>query len=167
MIKLSRRKMPHGPRRHGHRVSRGVLVLVVLVALGFSVVGGRLLYAWWQRPSTEWVPLPPGIEEGETLYLGPGIPPERTNYGYLKYRATRIENREWVVDVKWLRTDGGVDEEKELRLGESVYLEGLGTITLTAVRPRPVFTFPWEETPWNDYVKAIFNLELEPGIILL
>ena len=146
---------------------RIVLSLLVVVVLGFSVVGGRLLYAWWQRPSTEWVPLPPGIEEGETLYLGPGIPPERTNYGYLKYRATRIENREWVVDVKWLRTDGGVDEEKELRLGESVYLEGLGAITLTAVRPRPVFTFPWEETPWNDYVKAIFNLELEPGIILL
>ena len=167
MIKLSRRKMPHGPRRHGHRVSRGVLVLVVLVALGFSVVGGRLLYAWWQRPSIEWVPLPPGIEEGETLNLGPGIRPACTNYGYLEYRAARIENREWVVDVKWVRTDGGADEEKELRLGESVYLEGLGTITLTAVRPRPVFTFPWEETPWNDYVKAIFNLELEPGIILL
>ena len=71
------------------------------------------------------------------------------------------------MDVKWLRTDGGADEEKELRLGESVYLEGLGTITLTAVRPRPVFTFPWEETPWNAYMNAIFNLELEPGIILL
>ena len=167
MIKLSRRKMSHGPRRHGHKASRSVLVLVALVALGCSVLGGRLLYVWWQRPPTDWVPLPPGIEEGETLTLGPGIPPERTNYGYLEYRAARIENREWVVGVKWLRTDGGADEEKELRLGESVYLEGLGTITLTAVRPRPVFTFPWEETPWNDYMKAIFNLELEPGIVLL
>ena len=151
-------------RRGVVRAGLGVLVVVVL---GCSVVGGRLLYAWWQRPSIEWVPLPPGIDEGETLYLGPGIPPERTNYGYLKYRATRIENREWVVDVKWLRTDGGVDEEKELRLGESVYLEGLGTITLTEVMPGPICMFPWEEGPRNGYVEAIFNLELEPGIILL
>ena len=51
--------------------------------------------------------------------------------------------------------------------GESVYLEGLGTITLTEVMPGPIYMFPWEEGPRNGYVEAIFNLELEPGIILL
>ena len=152
-------------QRHG--IVRAGLGVLVVVVLGCSVVGGRLLYVWWQRPSTEWVPLPPGIEEGETLNLGPGIRPACTNYGYLEYRAARVENREWVVGVKWVRTDGGAGEERELRLGESVYLEGLGTITLTEVMPGPICMFPWEEGPRNGYVEAIFNLELEPGIILL
>ena len=92
-------------QRHG--IVRAGLGVLVVVVLGCSVVGGRLLYVWWQRPSTEWVPLPPGIEEGETLNLGPGIRPACTNYGYLEYLAARVENREWVVGVKWVRTDGG------------------------------------------------------------
>lgn len=180
MIKLSRRKISHGPRRHRHRASRGVLVLVVLVALGCSVVGWRMWQAQWQReahaiqwPTVNSVALPPDVEAGQTISLG-GTATNftRTKAGELYVGSCRIENRQWVVTLDWELHDAD-DERPTLHLGESAHLTGLGTITLLSVTlPSPApsddFRFPWEPPPLiqisGSYIMA--NLTLDPGVVL-
>ena len=180
MIKLSRRKMPHGPRRHGHRAARGVLVLVVLVALGFSVVGWRMWQAQRQReahaiqwPTVNSVTLPPDVEAGQTISLG-GTANNLTNTktGSLYVRSCRIENRQWVVTLDWERPDAD-DERPTLHLGESTHLTGLGTITLLSVTlpssaPPDDFHFPWEPPKTIDggYDYIMLNVTLDPGVVL-
>ena len=180
MIKLSRRKISHGPRRHRHRASRGVLVLVVLVALGCSVVGWRMWQAQRQReahaiqwPTVNSVALPPDVEAGQTISLG-GTATNftRTKAGELYVGSCRIENRQWVVTLDWELHDAD-DERPTLHLGESAHLTGLGTITLLSVTlPSPApsddFRFPWEPPPLiqisGSYIMA--NLTLDPGVVL-
>ena len=175
MIKLSRRKMPHR-----HRASRGVLVLVVLVALGFSVVGWRMWQAQRQReahaiqwPTVNSVTLPPDVEAGQTISLG-GTANNLTNTktGSLYVRSCRIENRQWVVTLDWERPDAD-DERPTLHLGESTHLTGLGTITLLSVTlPSPAppddFHFPWEPPKTIDggYDYIMLNVTLDPGVVL-
>ena len=130
-------------RRGVVRAGLGVLVVVVL---GCSVVGGRLMYAWWQRPPTDWVPLPPGIEKGETLYLGGSLPPPRTKQGRLELVGRYAENREWVAVLQWKILGEVTTEKYSLRLGESVHVAGLGTVTLQGVIPpriRPLVIGCW------------------------
>ena len=160
MIKLSRRKMPHEPRPHRHRASRGVLVLVVPVVLGCSVVGWRMWQAQRQReahaiqwPTVNSVALPPDVEAGQTISLG-GTANNltRTKAGELYVGSCRIENRQWVVTLDWELHDAD-DERPTLHLGESAHLTGLGTITLLSVTlPSPApsddFRFPW--APQNN-----------------
>ena len=86
-------------RRGVVRAGLGVLVVVVL---GCSVVGGRLMYAWWQRPPTDWVPLPPGIEKGETLYLGGSLPPPRTKQGRLELVGRYADIIVWVAVLQFM-----------------------------------------------------------------
>ena len=180
MIKLSRRKMSHGPRRHGYRASRGVLVLVVLVILGCSVVGWRMRQAQRQReahaiqwPTVNSVTLPPDVEAGQTISLG-GTANNLTNTktGSLYVRSCRIENRQWVVTLDWERHDAD-DERPTLHLGESTHLTGLGTITLLSVTlPSPAppddFHFPWEPPKTIDggYDYIMLNVTLDPGVVL-
>ena len=180
MIKLSRRKMSHGPRRHGYRASRGVLVLVVLVILGCSVVGWRMWQAQRQReahaiqwPTVNSVTLPPDVEAGQTISLG-GTANNLTNTktGSLYVRSCRIENRQWVVTLDWERHDAD-DERPTLHLGESTHLTGLGTITLLSVPlPSPAppddFHFPWEPPKTIDggYDYIMLNVTLDPGVVL-
>ena len=180
MIKLSRRKMSHGPRRHGYRASRGVLVLVVLVILGCSVVGWRMWQAQRQReahaiqwPTVNSVALPPDVEAGQTISLG-GTANNLTNTktGSLYVRSCRIENRQWVVTLDWERHDAD-DERPTLHLGESTHLTGLGTITLLSVTlPSPAppddFHFPWEPPKTIDggYDYIMLNVTLDPGVVL-
>ena len=180
MIKLSRRKMSHGPRRHGYRASRGVLVLVVLVILGCSVVGWRMWQAQRQReahaiqwPTVNSVTLPPDVEAGQTISLG-GTANNLTNTktGSLYVRSCRIENRQWVVTLDWERHDAD-DERPTLHLGESAHLTGLGTITLLSVTlPSPAppddFHFPWEPPKTIDggYDYIMLNVTLDPGVVL-
>ena len=57
--------MPGGRRG----LSRLVVVLLVVVGL----VGAGAGYLWWVRPPVRRAPLPPGIEKGEDLVLGPSI----------------------------------------------------------------------------------------------
>ena len=180
MIKLSRRTMSHGPRRHGYRASRGVLVLVVLVILGCSVVGWRMWQAQRQReahaiqwPTVNSVTLPPDVEAGQTISLG-GTANNLTNTktGSLYVRSCRIENRQWVVTLDWERHDAD-DERPTLHLGESTHLTGLGTITLLSVTlPSPAppddFHFPWEPPKTIDggYDYIMLNVTLDPGVVL-
>ena len=180
MIKLSRRKMSHGPRRHGYRASRGVLVLVVLVILGCSVVGWRMWQAQRQReahaiqwPTVNSVALPPDVEAGQTISLG-GTANNLTNTkaGELYVGSCRIENRQWVVTLDWELHDAD-DERPTLHLGESAHLTGLGTITLLSVTlPSPAppddFHFPWEPPKTIDggYDYIMLNVTLDPGVVL-
>jgi len=150
-------------RRGVVRAGLGVLVVVVL---GCSVVGGRLMYAWWQRPPTDWVPLPPGIEKGETLYLGGSLPPPRTKQGRLELVGRYAENREWVAVLQWKILGEVTTEKYSLRLGESVHVAGLGTITLQGVIP-PRKAPPWEEPVYQTSAAVVLNLNLDAGIVLL
>ena len=150
-------------RRGVVRAGLGVLVVVVL---GCSVVGGRLMYAWWQRPPTDWVPLPPGIEKGETLYLGGSLPPPRTKQGRLELVGRYAENREWVAVLQWKILGEVTTEKYSLRLGESVHVAGLGTVTLQGVIP-PRKSLPWEEPVYQTSAAVVLNLNLDAGIVLL
>ena len=150
-------------RRGVVRAGLGVLVVVVL---GCSVVGGRLMYAWWQRPPTDWVPLPPGIEKGETLYLGGSLPPPRTKQGRLELVGRYAENREWVAVLQWKILGEVTTEKYSLRLGESVHFAGLGTVTLQGVIP-PRKAPPWEEPVYQTSAAVVLNLNLDAGIVLL
>ena len=150
-------------RRGVVRAGLGVLVVVVL---GCSVVGGRLMYAWWQRPPTDWVPLPPGIEKGETLYLGGSLPPPRTKQGRLELVGRYAENREWVAVLQWKILGEVATEKYSLRLGESVHVAGLGTVTLQGVIP-PRESLPWEEPVYQTSAAVVLNLNLDAGIVLL
>ena len=78
------------------------------------------------------------------------------------------ENHEWVAEVRW-RSGYGPRSKSEiyrLHLGESVHIDGLGTLTLLAVNPGPVipdltiFGPPVPGTPPNSF----FNLNLDPGV---
>lgn len=150
-------------RRGVVRAGLGVLVVVVL---GCSVVGGCLMYAWWQRPPTDWVPLPPGIEKRETLYLGGSLPPPRTKQGRLELVGRYAENREWVAVLQWKILGEVATEKYSLRLGESVHVAGLGTVTLQGVIP-PRESLPWEEPVYQTSAAVVLNLNLDAGIVLL
>ena len=151
-------------QRHG--IVRAGLGVLVVVVLGCSVVGGRLMYAWWQRPPTDWVPLPPGIEKGETLYLGGSLPTPRTKQGRLELVGRYAENREWVAVLQWKILGEVTTEKYSLRLGESVHVAGLGTITLQGVIP-PRESLPWEEPVYQTSAAVVLNLNLDAGIVLL
>ena len=155
MIKLSRRKMPHEPRPHRHRASRGVLVLVVPVVLGCSVVGWRMWQAQRQReahaiqwPTVNSVALPPDVEAGQTISLG-GTANNltRTKAGELYVGSCRIENRQWVVTLDWELHDAD-DERPTLHLGESAHLRG---------PPKTI-------DGGYDYI--MLNVTLDPGVVL-
>lgn len=165
-------------QRHG--VVRSGLGLLVVVALGCSVVGWRMWQAQRQReahaiqwPTVNSVTLPPDVEAGQTISLG-GTANNLTNTkaGELYVGSCRIENRQWVVTLDWERHDAD-DERPTLHLGESAHLTGLGTITLLSVTlPSPAppddFHFPWEPPKTIDggYDYIMLNVTLDPGVVL-
>ena len=109
------------------------IVIVVAIAVG---AGGWL---WWTRPSTTRVSLPAGVEGGETVRLADSLPPPQTRTGTLEYDSLRSERHQWIASVHWTPT-GGKPTVYELHLGESVHIDGLGTITLLAVNPPPLLS---------------------------
>ena len=92
-------------QRHG--VVRSGLGLLVVVALGCSVVGWRMWQAQRQReahaiqwPTVNSITLPPDVEAGQTISLG-GTANNLTNTkaGELYVGSCRIENRQWIVTL--------------------------------------------------------------------
>ena len=51
----------------------------------------------------------------------------------------RSERHQWIGSVYWT-PKGGEPTEYEMHLGESVHIDGLGTVTLLAVNPPPLLS---------------------------
>ena len=150
-----------------------VLVALVVVVVAAVGVGGWL---WWTRPWTRSVPLPAGVERGEYVSLGGSDPSFRTaGGGDLSSAGMQSENHEWVAEVRWRSRYGprSKSEIYRLHLGESVHIDGLGTLTLLAVNPAPI-TITLPDLPFIGPPKArpstppnsFFNLNLDPGVDL-
>ena len=71
---------------------------------------------------------------------------------------------EWVGSVGWV-VGGGAEEVYEMRLGESVHIDGLGTVTLLEVNPSPLIPeFPGFEKS-GGYIYRV-NINFDPGVSL-
>ena len=117
------------------RVLWGAVGVVVVLALLLGAGG----WLWWTRPSTTRVSLPAGVEGGETVRLADSLPRRQTRTGALGYDSLRSERHQWIASVRWTPT-GGKPTVYELHLGESVHIDGLGTVTLLAVNPPPLLS---------------------------
>ena len=120
---------------------RGLSRLVVVLLVVVGLVGAGAGYLWWVRPPVREAPLPPGIEKGEDLLLSPPIPPAGTSTGTLSFFSLGTQRHEWVAFVTWATKDPTSSRNIELRLGQPVHVQGLGTLTLTWVEPAPP---PWD-----------------------
>ncbi|WP_103062506.1 hypothetical protein [Actinomyces qiguomingii] len=142
-------------RRRVLRTLAGCLVVALLAAVG---VGGWL---WWTRPPIREVPLPDGIavEGGIYAQIHGSIPPVETEDGKLQSSRMRSENHEWIGALKWVRRDR-TEEIIELHLGETAHIDGLGTVTLLGVNPRPLIPDTQSTGGWTYKVYII----LDPGI---
>ena len=161
-------------RAWSRRWARALVALVVVVVAAAVGVGGWL---WWTRPWTRSVPLPAGVERGEYVALGGSLPSFRTAAdGDLSSAGMHSENHEWVAAVRWrprYYDPEGEEEVYRLHLGESVHIDGLGTLTLLAVNPGPI-TITLPDLPFIGPPKArpstppnsFFNLVLDPGVDL-
>ena len=149
-------------RVSGGRCGLSRLVVALLVVVG--LVGAGAGYLWWVRPPVRRVPLPPGIEKGEDLVLGPSIRLEFMSTGDLDFSSLGTQRHEWVAFVSWTprgaATTGG-KQDIELRLGQPVHVQGLGTLTLTWVEPAPP---PWDLSDGSGPRLGV-NLNLDPGVI--
>ncbi|RJF40102.1 hypothetical protein D4740_12625 [Actinomyces sp. 2119] len=146
------------------RVVRAVVVAVVLVLVA---AGARL---WWENPSRRSVELPEGIEQGVVLEMSSSIGPLYANTGCLQTKGLRSQGHEWVGTMGWSRADpetgrpAGEEETFELRLGESFYAEGLGTVTLLAVNPPPIRTPLSSGDLLGGWTHRV-NIVPEPGVV--
>ena len=147
------------PAPGGRRgLSRLVVVLLVVVGL----VGAGAGYLWWVRPPVREAPLPPGIEKGEDLLLSPPIPPAGTSTGTLSFFSLGTQRHEWVAFVTWATKDPTSSRNIELRLGQPVHVQGLGTLTLTWVSPAPP---PWDLSDVSGPCLGV-NLNPDPGVTM-
>lgn len=141
---------------------RGLSRLVVVLLIVTGLVGAGAGYLWWVRPPVREAPLPPGIEKGEDLVLSPPIPPTVTSTGTLRFSSLGTQRHEWVAFVTWAPKDPTNSSRNiELRLGQPVHVQGLGTLTLTWVRPAPP---PWDLSDGSGPRLGV-NLNLDPGVI--
>ena len=147
------------PAPGGRRgLSRLVVVLLVVVGL----VGAGAGYLWWVRPPVREAPLPPGIEKGEDLLLSPPIPPAGTSTGTLSFFSLGTQRHEWVAFVTWATKDPTSSRNIELRLGQPVHVQDLGTLTLTWVSPAPP---PWDLSSGSGPCLGV-NLNPDPGVTM-
>ncbi len=126
---MARRLMISKPKK------RILISIAAILVIATALTGG---WIWWTRPVLRSVPLPEGTEPDQVMVQGGSIPPILTTAGTISSAGLRSENREWIAKLRW--TD--LQHTKhlyELRLGEPVEVEGLGTITLVRVDPVPLF----------------------------
>ena len=141
---------------------RGLSRLVVALLIVVGLVGAGAGYLWWVRPPVREVPLPPGIEKGEDLVLGPSIRLEFMSTGDLDFSSLGTQRHEWVAFVTWATKDPTTSSRNiELRLGQPVHVQDLGTLTLTWVSPAPP---PWDLSDGSGPRLGV-NLKPDPGVI--
>ena len=140
---------------------RGLSRLVVALLVVVGLVGAGAGYLWWVRPPVRRAPLPPGIEKGEDLVLGPSIRLEFMSTGDLDFSSLGTQRHEWVAFVTWATKDPTTSSRNiELRLGQPVHVQDLGTLTLTWVRPAPP---PWDLSDGSGPRLGV-NLNPDPGV---
>ena len=140
---------------------RGLSRLVVVLLIVTGLVGAGAGYLWWVRPPVREVPLPPGIEKGEDLVLGPSIRLEFMSTGDLDFSSLGTQRHEWVAFVTWATKDPTTSSRNiELRLGQPVHVQDLGTLTLTWVSPAPP---PWDLSDGSGPRLGV-NLNPDPGV---
>jgi len=141
---------------------RGRVLLVVLVGVAVVAVGvGGWL--WWTRPLTRSAPLPAGVEKGNVVSMNSSIPPPETNEGELRWEDLRSERHEWIVELAWRNYRQNSDTPVRLHLGESVHIDGLGTLTLLGVDPAPLLR---SYDAGGGGSRATFNLTVDPEVSL-
>ena len=140
---------------------RGLSRLVVALLIVVGLVGAGAGYLWWVRPPVRRAPLPPGIEKGEDLVLGPSIRLEFMSTGDLDFSSLGTQRHEWVAFVTWATKDPTTSSRNiELRLGQPVHVQDLGTLTLTWVSPAPP---PWDLSDGSGPRLGV-NLNPDPGV---
>ena len=146
----------------------------VVVVLAFLLGAGGWL--WWFRSSmagasqsTASVPppltstsLPSGVEKGDLVSLGGSVPPKWTDKGTLESAGMHVGQNQWVGSVRW-RPKGGEPTVYEMHLGESVYIDGLGAVTLVAITP-PSTAPPDKSKAGGARGRVHVNVNLDPGI---
>ena len=138
---------------------RGRVLLVVLVGVAVVAVGvGGWL--WWTRPLTRSAPLPAGVEKGEARPMRSSIPPVHVEAGILRWEGLHSERHEWVATFGWAPADGGEPTRFDLRLGESIHIDGMGAVTLLEVEPAPLLGSDAPGGPPG----AVVNISFAPGV---
>lgn len=141
-------------RQNRYRVARRIIAVVMtsLTCWGFWI--------FWTHPLFQYTPLPEGVENGKELEIGKFAGGPSTETGYLDSERPRAHNYRWVGTLHWIRHDGPADTIT-LPLGESVHIDGLGTVTLLGVEPDPIMSTP---NVGGSYYTI--NLTLDPGVTL-
>lgn len=148
---------------------RVVRLLGVVVAVAVAMVAGWGGWLLWSYPPPYSVSLPAGVEEGEVRAFNEAadaIGVYRSSDDApisMRFKGLRLENRHWVGEVS-LAQDADNVRAVSLRLGQSVYVDGVGTLTLISVDPKV-------EPPWRRSMKGrgrelVLNLNLDPGVTL-
>ena len=106
--------------------------------------------------------LPSGVEKGDLVSLGGSVPPKWTDKGTLESAGMHVEQNQWVGSVRW-RPKGGEPTVYEMHLGESVYIDGLGAVTLVGVTP-PSTSPPDKSKAGGARGRVHVNVNLDPGI---
>ena len=148
---------PHGVDQVGRRRKRllwGTVGVVVVLALLLGAGG----WLWWTRPGTTSVAVPAGVGRGDVMSLDGSIPAPETKTGRLETGGMRSERHQWIGSVRWT-PKGGKATTYEMHLGESISIDGLGTVTLLAVNPPPLI-LQEKEGGWTTRVHVV----LDPGL---
>ncbi|WP_143222821.1 hypothetical protein [Actinomyces oris] len=87
------------------------------------------------------------------------IPAPETKAGRLETGGMRSEHHQWIGSVRWT-PKGGKPTRYELHLGESVHIDGLGTVTLIAVNPPPLIP---DRTRGGGLTTRV-HVALDPGL---
>jgi len=152
-----------GRRKRGVTVRRALLGIIgACLAMVIGLVG----WLYWTHPSTTTASLPDGVQRGEEEYLSWALPHPETIHGTLRPGPLHSRNHEWVGTVTW-KPFHAAEQDYEIRLGKSVHIEGLGTVTLLEVNPPPAipdinFFKDRSAGGWKYRV----NIALDPGLSL-
>ena len=92
------------------------------------------------------------------ISLDGSIPAPETKVGRLETGGMRSEGHQWIGSVRWT-PKGGNPAKYELHLGESIHIDGLGTVTLLAVNPPPLI-LQEKEGGWTTRVHVVLDPEL-------
>ena len=147
-----RRTKPTWHKRHRTLVAILKIAMISLACWG--------LWIFWTHPLIHSAPLPEGVEREKQIDLDDSTGPPTTEAGRLTSGPPYSRNYRWVGTLYWTHKDGSRDTIA-IRLGESVHIDGLGTITLTDVNPDPIIPEP-RYGGWT----CLFNLTLDPDVTL-